>query len=62
MLGNYDEYQGGALDPAANIIDPTSIMTRRPKHGIAYPRHFKLVLDWFKAKKPADNMKLVAID
>ncbi|MDX2441835.1 MAG: hypothetical protein QNK40_14970 [Desulfobacterales bacterium] len=61
MLGNYDEYRRGALDPGTKIIDPTSIMTSKPKNGIAYPRHFQRVLDWFKEKNGSDNMMLLTL-
>jgi len=59
MLGNYDEYRQGALDPVKNIIDPTSIMTSNPKHGMVYPRHFQRFLGWFKENNRSVNCMLV---
>lgn len=50
MIGAYDEYEAGALDPAGPIIDPESIMTRRPSQGEAMARHFHLIRDRLSIK------------
>ena len=62
MLGAYDEYAGGALDPQTGLLDPTSIMTSRPETARIYPRHLKSILLWFTQKTGTENMVLEAID
>jgi len=44
MLGLYDEYSGGTLDPLMPIFDPASIMGSQL--GTPRERHYQYVLDW----------------
>jgi hypothetical protein len=50
MIGVYDEYKGGALDPKNKMVDATSIMTCNPCDGITYARHYQQFLKWFHKK------------
>ncbi len=50
MIGVYDEYRGGALDPVKSIVDPGSIMTSNPVSGRTYARHYEQFKEWFMAK------------
>lgn len=43
MLGAYDEYRGGALEPGNPVIDADSIMGAAPANGVAYSRHLALL-------------------
>ena len=48
LLGAYDEYTGGAIDTATNIIDNDSIMGQNLTKG--HPRHLDGLRDQVKSK------------
>ena len=56
MLGLYDEYARGAVNPETRLSDPSSIMTSRPEKAFVYERHFQKVLDWFQEKLGAGQL------
>lgn len=43
MLGAYDEYRGGALDPETDLVDIHSVMGSRSAGGEAWPRHLRVL-------------------
>jgi hypothetical protein len=57
MLGLYDEYLGGAVDPATNLIDDTAIMG--PNVEQVYERYFTQILNWAEGRTGHD-MSLMA--
>ncbi len=48
MIGNYDEYDGGALDPNDPIIDTTGLMGWTGPATVTYARHYEPVVDWLR--------------
>lgn len=48
LLGLYDEYEGGALDPSNPVIDYTSIMGSLD--GVPKERHFRKILEWLEGE------------
>ncbi len=61
ILGLYDEYPKGAVNPVTRLTDPASIMTSRPEKARACARHYEKVLNWFKKKTGADLMELTPV-
>ena len=53
MIGAYDEYQGGAIDPTTLLIDPSSIMGNSKSSSRTYPRHYTNFQKWF-----SENIKI----
>jgi hypothetical protein len=62
MVGAFDEYKGGALDPRSRMIDATSIMTSNPTAGVTYARHYQEFLAWFTGKTRLSDVALILID
>lgn len=60
LIGIYDEYHGGAVDPELKTIDEKSIMTSNPVSGITYSRHYKQFLQWFGEKTGQKDAVLVS--
>lgn len=58
MLGAFDEYEKGALDPDHPLLDNTSIMTGSPRGGKTYPRHYARILGWFEEKSGLGEITL----
>lgn len=61
MVGNYDEYSGGALDPNNPIIDTTSLMGGTSDDVVTYARNYEGVVTWLRYKYPFDTLEVVAI-
>ena len=61
MIGNYDEYNGGATDPSNQIIDSSSIMGSTSPAAVSYARHYEPVLDWLESQYPSAVLDLVAV-
>ncbi len=61
MVGNYDEYSGGATNPSNPIIDSTSIMGSTSPAAVSYARHYEPVVDWLEGKYPSAMLEVVAI-
>ncbi len=59
MLGLYDEYTSGMLDPS-DFIDTTSIMGSLD--GITYTRHYQAFLDWLQPAANGRKLSLTAYD
>jgi len=58
MLGNYDEYAGGAVNPLAEINDPTSMMGT----GLhLYAREYRFLTDWITAVEPGHTWTVGAL-
>lgn len=47
MIGAFDEYPSGAIDPQTQLIDLTSIMGRAQSNSTSYARHYKSIQQWF---------------
>lgn len=63
MLGEYDEYPSGGLNPGSPIIDKTSIMWRYPgKKSKTYQRHYKQFFQWFIEKTGVMDASLVKLE
>lgn len=62
MIGVYDEYKGGALDPKNKTIDAMSIMTCNPCHGVTYARHYQQFLEWFHKKTELQGCMVLPIE
>lgn len=62
MIGVYDEYKRGAIDPQLKTIDATSIMTSNPTAGVTYARHYKQFLAWFSEKTGWHGAALFSVD
>jgi hypothetical protein len=61
MVANFDEYSGGATNPAGELIDPTSIMTDTPHRGpddTLYARHYEGFRSWLASKDPNEQFTL----
>lgn len=58
MIGLFDEYNGGALDPVTKLIRPNSIMGQ----NLAAPQidHFDAFMSWTSAKSGAQSLSLVS--
>jgi hypothetical protein len=50
MLGAFDEYPGGALDPRQPLLEGASIMALDPAGGAVRARHLEAVRAWFEAR------------
>ena len=61
MVGNYDEYSGGATDPSNPIIDSSSLMGSTSPAAVPYARHYEPVLDWLESQYPSAVLDLVAV-
>jgi len=62
LLGLYDEYPGGAVDPATSLIDATSIMGAYPgPNARPYPRHYEAIRRWAEDHIGAGPVKLEAV-
>ncbi len=62
MVGNYDEYSGGATYPPSNpIIDSSSLMGSTAPAVVTYARHYEPVVDWLELKypQPQDTLEVV---
>lgn len=60
MIGAFDEYPGGAINPHTKLIDPTSIMGSAKHSSKTYPRHYQDVQEWF-ATHVEPNINIVYI-
>lgn len=58
MLGLFDEYVGGATDPAGEIIDATSIMGSVEEGARPYARHYEGFRAWLASKDPSQTFVL----
>ena len=58
MLGLYDEYDGGTLDPITMLVDEMTIMGGQL--GTPRARHYQSILSWFQAEGSADAMFALA--
>lgn len=47
LLGLYDEYPGGATDPAGAVLERDSVMANDPAGSALSARHFERVRAWF---------------
>ena len=61
MVGNYDEYSGGAVDPNDPIIDISSLMGSTSPAAITYARHYEPVLDWLERQYPFAVLVVVPV-
>ena len=61
MLGLYDEYMGGAVDPLQKITDPGSIMTSAPVAGASRIRHYERFRQWFRTETGQEYVKLIPL-
>jgi M6 family metalloprotease-like protein len=59
MLGLFDEYTGGATDPAGELIDSTSIMGSTSPGAKPYARHYEGFRSWLAAKDPQEQFTVV---
>lgn len=62
MLGAFDEYPMGALDPVQPIIDDASVMSSALNDGQTYARHYREILQWYTAKTGDQSARLEAIE
>jgi hypothetical protein len=61
MLGAYDEYSRGALDPENPVLDPTGIMTANPVGAKVKARHFEPIRSWF-SKRTGEEVRVVPLE
>ena len=61
MIGNYDEYSGGATDLSDPIIDTTGIMGWTSPAAVTYARHYEPVVEWLEGKYPLALLEVVAV-
>ena len=61
MVGNYDEYSGGATDPISPIIDTTGIMGSTSPAALTYARHYEPVVEWLEGKYPLALLEVVVV-
>jgi hypothetical protein len=59
MLGAYDEYRGGGIDPETQLTDPKSIMSSGARGNLVYPRHLRLVLKWVESRLTLQGAEIV---
>ncbi len=60
MIGIFDEYYKGALEPQDATIDPASIMTSNPGEGAATRvRHYEPFRRWFVSKTKMSNVRII---
>ena len=60
MIGNYDEYAGGALDPSNPIIDTSSLMGGTDADVVTYGRHYETLISWLSDDYPQEPLGLLA--
>ena len=60
MIGDYDEYSGGATDPSNAIIDPSSLMGSTGPAAVPYDRHYEPAMEWLELKYPGDTFEVVS--
>ena len=61
MLGAFDEYKGGSLNPDTKKVDLTSIMGKNVKKGESKARHFWTVKKWYIEKTGLTDIEIVKI-
>ena len=60
MLGLYDEYEPGAVDPHNPLVDRTSIMGFNPGPGAApRARHYEGFRRWFMKKTMMKDVTII---
>jgi hypothetical protein len=62
MIGAFDEYHRGGLNPSQPVIDPQSIMATRGGAGQLAPRHFWLIRDVVAKLLGNDNITIQVLD
>jgi hypothetical protein len=58
MLGLFDEYSGGAVDPITMIVDNSSIMGSVDPTAVPKPRHFAQYPAWLSSKSPLQTFTI----
>ena len=61
VVGNYDEYSGGALDPSDPIIDTTGLMGWTGLGTVTYARHYEPVVDWLEGQYTSAVLEVVPV-
>ncbi len=61
MVGNYDEYNGGATDPSNPIIDSSSLLGSTSPSAVTYGRHYEPVMEWLEDQYPSAVLEIVPV-
>ena len=59
ILGLYDEYNKGGVNPNKVVIDKTSIMTSSASNCKTYTRHYKKFQNWYSKKTNILNSSII---
>jgi len=61
LLGAYDEYAGGAVDPESGTVDAGSIMAGTPAGDKTHARHYRRLRAWFMGRTGIEAAELVPL-
>jgi hypothetical protein len=61
LLGAYDEYSGGALDPNSMLIDGSSLMGANTSKGTLFIRHLSIVKEAIMEALDSNDVELLRV-